>query len=94
MSTLQRELNVKHYSGLAADIPASLKPGDYFRATDTGAIYIADQTGALKEQTNYTTVPATADAPGVEGQVAIESGFLYTCVATDTWERVATATWT
>lgn len=37
--------------------------------------------------------PATASSTGVEGQAAYESGFLYICVGTDTWERVALATW-
>lgn len=38
-------------------------------------------------------VPATASAAGVAGTIAWEPGFLYVCVATNTWERVATATW-
>ena len=39
------------------------------------------------------TVPATASAAGTAGDYAVESGFAYFCVATDTWERVAIATW-
>jgi len=39
------------------------------------------------------SVPASAGATGVPGQWAAESGWLYICVATNTWERVATATW-
>lgn len=38
-------------------------------------------------------VPATATASGAFGDFAVASGFLYVCVATDTWERVALATW-
>ena len=38
-------------------------------------------------------VPASASATGVAGSYATESGFAYFCVATDTWERVAIATW-
>ena len=38
-------------------------------------------------------VPATAASPGDVGNWAAESGFLYICVATNTWERVAIATW-
>jgi len=37
--------------------------------------------------------PASAGAAGVAGQVAIAAGYFYTCVATNTWQRVATATW-
>ncbi len=39
------------------------------------------------------TVPATAGTTGTTGQIRFESGFLYVCVATNTWERVAIATW-
>lgn len=39
------------------------------------------------------TVPASAAAAGSPGQMAYESGFLYVCVATDTWERGVIATW-
>lgn len=38
-------------------------------------------------------VPASASATGVPGQWAAEAGYLYICVATDTWERVAIASW-
>lgn len=36
--------------------------------------------------------PALANSNGVAGTIAYEPGFLYVCVATDTWERVALAT--
>lgn len=39
------------------------------------------------------TTPATAGASGVVGTIAWDSGFLYACIATNTWQRVATATW-
>ena len=42
----------------------------------------------------WTTVPASASATGTAGQIAYQSGFLYICVATDTWQRIAIATWT
>lgn len=39
----------------------------------------------------FVSVPASDSAPGVAGSLAYESGWLYVCVATDTWERVAIA---
>lgn len=39
------------------------------------------------------TVPASASAAGVTGTVAWDSSFIYICTATNTWERVAIATW-
>lgn len=37
--------------------------------------------------------PANAAAAGVTGTVTWASGFLYVCVATNTWQRAAIATW-
>jgi hypothetical protein len=37
-------------------------------------------------------VPATAASTGRAGQIAYGGGFLYVCVATNTWQRVAIAT--
>ena len=38
-------------------------------------------------------VPTSASAYGEVGDWAVESGYLYLCVDTDTWQRVAIATW-
>jgi len=37
--------------------------------------------------------PASATATGVIGQWAWDSGFLYLCIATNTWKRAALSTW-
>lgn len=37
--------------------------------------------------------PASAGATGTVGQIAWDADFIYVCVATDTWERAAIATW-
>jgi hypothetical protein len=37
--------------------------------------------------------PASASATGEAGQIEWDSGFIYVCVATNTWKRVAIATW-
>ena len=49
---------------------------------------------SLLNKLQWTTVPANASATGTAGQIAYASGFLYICVATNTWQRVAIATWT
>lgn len=38
-------------------------------------------------------VPASASAAGVTGTWSSAPGFLYICTATNTWQRVAIATW-
>ena len=37
--------------------------------------------------------PASASAKGEKGQVAEDGSYLYICTDTDTWVRVAIATW-
>ena len=41
----------------------------------------------------WVTPPATASATGVAGQKAYDEDYLYICVATDTWRRIAHDTW-
>jgi hypothetical protein len=40
-----------------------------------------------------TATPASAAAAGTAGTIAWDTGFLYVCTATNTWCRVAIATW-
>jgi hypothetical protein len=42
---------------------------------------------------NLVTAPASASATGTAGQVAYDTSFFYVCTATNTWKRVAIATW-
>ncbi|HRI98992.1 MAG TPA: hypothetical protein PLZ93_25425, partial [Nocardioides sp.] len=37
--------------------------------------------------------PASAGAAGVQGEICWDASFIYVCVATNTWRRVAHATW-
>jgi len=39
------------------------------------------------------TVPASAAATGTTGTIAWDASYVYVCTATDTWKRVAIATW-
>jgi hypothetical protein len=39
------------------------------------------------------SAPANASSTGTAGQIAYDSGFIYVAVATNTWKRVAIATW-
>lgn len=40
-----------------------------------------------------TQTPASAAATGTAGTIAWDSSYIYVCVATDTWKRVAISTW-
>lgn len=41
----------------------------------------------------WVDVPASAGASGNVGDASYASGYLYVCVAANTWQRVAIATW-
>ena len=49
----------------------------------------ADVTGAL----SWAAAPASATAPGTAGQLAYANGFIYVCVAANTWQRAPLAAW-
>jgi hypothetical protein len=40
-----------------------------------------------------TGTPASAAASGVAGQIRWDSSYIYICIATNTWKRVAIASW-
>jgi len=65
--------------GLARDAAGRLRVSD--GSTGLGQIMIASST------------PASAAATCAAGTVVWDSGFVYVCVATDTWKRAAIATW-
>ena len=44
-------------------------------------------------ETVMVPVPASATAAGIQGQIAQDGSYLYVCTATNTWKRVAIATW-
>jgi len=52
-----------------------------------GAWVKADENGA------WVTVPASATAAGTAGQKAYDANYIYICTATNTWKRVAIASW-
>jgi hypothetical protein len=49
--------------------------------------------GTLTSLKLATSTPASASATGTIGTIAWDTGYIYVCTATDTWERVAIATW-
>ena len=45
------------------------------------------------QHADVTNVPASAGSTGVAGQLAVDANYLYACVATNTWKRVAISGW-
>lgn len=59
---------------------------------DDNKQYYYDGTSDFEIAINRGT-PASATATGIAGSVAWDADFFYICTATDTWKRVAVATW-
>lgn len=65
-------------------------------ANDTLAVIGAAQTLSNKTLASPIVTgaaPANAAAAGVAGTIVTDTGFIYVCTATNTWKRVAIATW-
>jgi hypothetical protein len=64
------------------------------RASST---YTFDVNGSARANQFYlsalNTAPATASSTGVLGEIRIDANYIYICTATNTWKRVAIATW-
>ena len=47
----------------------------------------------IDNKADITTAPASATDTGATGEIRYTSDFIYICVATNTWKRVAISTW-
>ena len=62
----------------------------YFNGTLTATSSITSTQFRLSA---LNTAPATATDTGTLGEIRIVNGFIFVCVAANTWQRVAIATW-
>jgi hypothetical protein len=44
-------------------------------------------------ETKLVTAPSLATSNGVTGHYSFDSSYLYICVATNTWKRIALSSW-
>lgn len=69
------------------------------RRTSAGLLAIDNGTAGqyrdlqLRNLIQALTTPASASAAGVAGTITADTGYVYVCTATNTWKRVAIATW-
>jgi hypothetical protein len=77
-----------------SDITSS---GGYVTVTITGGVGATGSTGGFGPTGPSVTVsgvpPGSSGAAGVTGDLALDSDWLYVCVATDTWKRTALTGW-
>jgi hypothetical protein len=79
----------------AITVTYSTTPG-WQSATPTGTavnVSSAGVTAGGNPVVTWVGVPAKADSPGTPGQMAYATGFLYVCVAVNTWQRMTMLSW-
>lgn len=59
----------------------------------TGTILSTGTVAASFLATDPSNAPASATATGTAGSIVADADYIYVCTATDTWKRVAIATW-
>lgn len=86
--------SMRFYTGGFADANERmiiLAGGDIGIATDTPTVKLDINSDILRLRTAKT--PANAGDTGFIGSFCWDSGFIYVCVATDTWKRAAITAW-
>lgn len=71
---------------------SSASPGFTFDKT-TNNVSVSNTLSVANFRMTASNPPATAVATGTAGTIAWDSEYIYVCVATNTWKRVAIATW-
>ena len=80
-------------SHAGATRPTYAVAGMVWRDTDTGLLFMYDGTNDLQITVLNNAAPISASDTGTAGQWAQDGDYIYVCTATDTWKRVAIATW-
>lgn len=62
-------------------------------AETTDDVSFGDVTATQFKLSALNTPPSSASDTGTLGEVRIDADYIYVCTATDTWKRVAIATW-
>lgn len=79
--------------GSSGNVATAVTPSGDATVSNAGVVTIAAGAVTPLKVNLLSTAPASAGATGVAGEVVFAAGFIYICTATNTWERVATATW-
>lgn len=79
------------YGDLVVTTGSKLLSSDSDASQTTGNIDVDDLDVYFLSR--RVTPPSTASSTGTAGDYAVAAGYFYQCVATNTWQRVATATW-
>lgn len=78
------------HSGTSA--PSYVAAGMVWRNSTTDQLFMYDGTSS-RPIAVQAAVPSSASDTGTAGDVSWDADYIYVCTATDTWKRVAIATW-
>ncbi len=76
----------------ARGIKTAVTATNYSAGSDNLKTHLEGVDTALGLRARRVSVPATASSTGQTGDYAVDASFAYFCIATDTWVRVAVAT--
>ena len=85
-----------------SDTPPAASAGDLWWESDSGRLKIYYQDTDSSQWVDVapplapalsSNAPATASSTGSAGDIRYDSGYVYVCVATDTWKSAALTTW-
>ena len=85
-----------------SDTPPAASPGDLWWESDSGRLKIRYQDTDTTQWVDVapplssalsTDAPATATSSGTVGDIRMDTDFIYVCVGTNAWKRVAIAVW-
>lgn len=85
--------NLDGYAFYANNTASLYDSGDGILHVVSAATFSQPVTAAQFKLSALNTAPANATDTGTLGEIRIVNGFIYVCVATNTWQRAAIATW-
>lgn len=83
------------HSNLVPHTPDNYQLGNttnYFQSVNIRTVNFADNT-SMNTAFKWVSAPASASATGTAGSIAYDSGYIYVCVANNTWVRAALNSW-
>lgn len=93
--TVVKNILIASNINIAGLTPGMLVRVDTFSETSTTGMvisYVFGQGGSQPTTLTVAALPANSASNGTVGQMAWNTGFLYICIATNTWRRVALST--
>lgn len=86
-------VKVDGFGGVASANGYGVYIGDMGNASTDYALFVVGGKSKLDILIISTHTPSSASDTGIAGQISWDSSFIYVCVATNTWKRVAISTW-